>query len=114
MSRVEQINTLLKRIISEAIVEHVQLPETLLTVTYVDMSPDLKNAKVGVSFLPKNLTGSGLAELKKSTSFIAREINRKSELRVTPKLRWEVDETEERLAGYDKLYAQIEDERNAS
>lgn len=112
MARLDQVNTLLKKIISEAITEHVQVLDVLVTVTYVDLSPNLKNANVGVSFLPKNLAGTGLAELKRNTHAIVREVSKRSELRVMPKFRWAVDETEEKLEEMDRLYEMIKQERN--
>ncbi|MCX6800454.1 MAG: ribosome-binding factor A [Candidatus Falkowbacteria bacterium] len=112
MARVDKINELLRHNISQIISRSVEVPNVLITITFVDCSPDLHNAKIGVSVLPKNLTGSALNKLKENTSLIVRELNKVAILRKIPRIIWTIDDTEARLTEIDEVFFKIEKERN--
>ncbi len=111
MPRTEQVNELLKTIIGNAIARLIEIDNTLITTTFVDISPDLKNAKIGISVIPKNFTGTALSKLRENTSLIAREINKQSKLRRTPKITWTIDDTESRLASIEESFKKISKEK---
>lgn len=103
MSRIDQVNELLKSELARLVEEHVNLNNGLITVTYVDCSPDLKYAKIGISVLPEKMFGTALNELKKNNSHFAQALRKKTRLRQVPHFNWQVDDTEMKAAEIDEI-----------
>ncbi len=79
----------------------------LISVTKVKVSNDLKYAKVYVSILnAKNLKDT-LAGLKKSSGFIRSELAKRVNLRNTPELVFELDDSLEYGAKIDTILKEI-------
>jgi ribosome-binding factor A len=64
-----------------------------ITVGGVDVSPDLKNGKVFVMSLHENDLNEILPALNDNAHYFQKEINRKLNIKFTPKLRFFKDET---------------------
>lgn len=75
-----------------------------VTITGVDMSPDLRHARVYFSVLgddeQKRESGKGI---RRAAKFIRGLIAERMELRYTPTLRFELDETAEKAQRIEKL-----------
>lgn len=78
----------------------------MVSVTKVKVSPDLSKARVFVSMINSNKKNT-LAALKKSSGFIRSEIAHKVNLRTTPELIFEFDETIEYGAKIDNILRDI-------
>ena len=79
----------------------------LISVTKVKVTNDLKYAKVYVSILNSKNIKDTLAGLKKSSGFIRSELARKVNLRNTPELIFEIDDSIEYGAKIDKILSEI-------
>jgi len=110
MSKVPRLNELLLSELAAAVSREVGLPDALITITYVDCSPDLKQAKVGFSVLPDRLAGTALRHLKASTSRLLPLLRARVKLRVFPHLIWEFDATEKEASKIERLIAGLDDE----
>lgn len=78
----------------------------MVSVTKVKVSQDLSKARVFVSMINSNKKNT-LAALKKSSGFIRSEIAHKVNLRTTPELIFEFDETIEYGAKIDNILKDI-------
>jgi len=107
MHKTEQINDLLRFELAKLIEEHVNLDGALITISFVDCSPDLRYAKISVSVLPEKFFGSAIAELKKHNSFFSKYLRKHTRLRQIPKLVWAVDNTEAKAAEIDEILKTI-------
>lgn len=107
MSRIIQVNELLKSELANLISQELPLNNGLVTVCYVDCSPDLKNAKIGISVLPYNLSGKILKKLKQHSSQFCKILKKKLNLRHIPRFNWIIDSTERDAAEIDKILKQI-------
>ena len=96
-NRLNRINEELKREISNIINYEVTNTNVtgMISVTSVKISPDLRHARVSVSILNSKSIKNTLAALKSSSGFIRSRIAEKINLRVTPELVFELDETME-------------------
>ncbi|NTU98632.1 ribosome-binding factor A [Candidatus Falkowbacteria bacterium] len=103
----EQINELLRSELAVLLESDVHVDGALITISYVDCSPDLKSAKIAVSVLPEKLFGSALSELKKHSSSFSSTLRKKTRLRQIPRLHWEADLTEAKAAEIDRLLDSI-------
>ena len=79
----------------------------LISVTKVKVTNDLKYAKVYVSILNSKNIKDTLAGLKKFSGFIRSELARKVNLRNTPELIFELDDSIEYGAKIDSILKEI-------
>ncbi|MDO5555438.1 MAG: 30S ribosome-binding factor RbfA [Clostridia bacterium] len=94
-TRLNRINEELKKQISNIINYEVTNSNVtgIISVTSVKISPDLKYARVYVSVLNSKNTKQTLAGLKSSSGFIRSRIAEKINLRTTPELVFELDDS---------------------
>lgn len=88
------------------------LPNTLITITKVRVSPDLSVAKVYLSFFNTKNTQLSIATINKHTNEIRYKLGSKirHQARVIPTLNFFVDDTNEYVEKMDKLFEQITQE----
>lgn len=92
-----------------------RLDDALVTVTDVQVSPDLGNARVYIQHaLPDSATRHVLSALQHSTTFLRRALVENLHLRVVPELHFVVDDTEKRAAHVDEILDQIAAERKVT
>lgn len=76
----------------------------LITITRVDLAPDLRLAKVYVSFTGTNeLAAAAIEGLSRSVGFVRGEVARRLSMRRAPDLRFFHDRTAEHVAKIDAL-----------
>ena len=94
-NRLNRINEELKREISNIINYEMSNSNItgMISVTSVKITPDLRYARVFVSMINSKSTKNTLAALKSSSGFIRSRIAQKINLRVTPELVFELDES---------------------
>jgi len=96
-NRLNRINEELRKEISNIISFELKNPDAtgLISVTKVKVTPDLKYAKVYVSMLNSKSNEKTLEALKKSAGYIRSGIAKKINLRITPELVFEEDDSME-------------------
>lgn len=109
MSSSNRLNDLILEELAPVVNREVGVENALITITYVECSPDLKQAKVGFSVIPDNLTGTALRKLTSSTSQIVGVLRQRLKLRKMPHLIWEFDSTEREATKLEKLIASIDE-----
>jgi len=89
------------------------LPNTLVTITKVRVSPDLAVAKVYVSFLNTSNTTLSVNTINSHTGEIRYKLGARirHQARVVPTLTFFVDDTNEYVEHMDKLFDKISKER---
>ena len=79
----------------------------MVSVTKVKVTPDLKYAKVSVSILNSKNIKATLAGLKQSAGYIRTELAKRVNLRNTPELIFELDDSMEYGAKIDSILKEI-------
>lgn len=94
-NRMARVNEELKRELSNIINQEVKNSNVtgMISVTKVKTSPDLKYARVSVSIINSRNVKQTLAGLKAASGFIRSRIAEKINLRITPELVFELDES---------------------
>ena len=94
-NRIGRINEEIQRELAARLREmkDPRLHKTMLSITRVETTPDLRYAKVYVSLLDKEYTKEVLAGLKSSAGYLRRELGRSLQLRYTPELQWQADDS---------------------
>jgi ribosome-binding factor A len=95
--RPERLGDLIQREVSELIRLELRDPRVgMLTITSVDVSPDMSHAKVFFTLLEKDKLEDTLHGLKRSAGFLRSQLARRIKMYTTPELRFEYDESVER------------------
>ena len=65
--------------------------ETMISITRVQTTPDLRYSKIYVSFLDEGCAKQAMQGLKSASGYLRRELGARLQLRYTPELCWEQD-----------------------
>ncbi|MBR3325075.1 MAG: 30S ribosome-binding factor RbfA [Clostridia bacterium] len=111
-NRLDRINEELKKEISQVINYELKNSNVtgMISVTKVKISPDLRYAKVYVSIFNSKSKKNTMEGLKKSEGFIRTRIANTINLRVTPQLRFIIDDSEEQGEKIDAILRQLKEE----
>jgi ribosome-binding factor A len=91
--RVLKVAEAIREVVSMAILTDLQDPRISgVTVTFVEVTPDLREAKVHVSVRgDENQQRLSLHGLRSAAGYLQQKMGRRIETRYTPKLRFELD-----------------------
>ena len=108
-NRLDRVNEELKREIGNIINNELKNSNItgLISVTKVKISPDLKHARVYVSMINSKSTKNTLAGLKRASGYIRTMIAQRINLRVTPELVFELDDSMEYGERIDSILKEI-------
>ena len=70
-----------------------RVQSTMISVTHVETTPDLRYAKVYVSFLQEDRAADAMKGLKSAGGYLRRELGARLQLRYTPELTWALDDS---------------------
>jgi ribosome-binding factor A len=115
--RTERVNDLLREEISDLLRTELHDPRIggLVTVTHVDVSPDLRRADAYVSVLGTDAERiSTMAALEHARPFLRRELSHRVRLRYTPDVTFHSDTSMERAQELTELMRKTAEERGES
>ncbi len=70
-----------------------RVQSTMISITHVETTPDLRYAKVYASFLDESKAAEALKGLKSAGGYLRRELGSALNLRYTPELVWALDDS---------------------
>ena len=94
-NRIATINQEIQKELS-ALLRNVKDPrvqDCMISVTRVETTPDLRWAKVYVSFLQEDKAAEAMKGLKSAAGWLRRQIASSLQLRYTPQLQWALDDS---------------------
>ena len=95
--RPQRLGDLIQREVSELIRLEVRDPRVgMITITSVDVSPDIAHAKIFFTVLEKEKLQDTLEGLKRSAGFLRAQLAKRIKMYTTPELRFVYDESVER------------------
>lgn len=108
-NRLNRVDEELKKQVSSIIMNDIKDPNLsgLISVTKAKVTPDLKYAKVYVSILNAKNVKEDLAILKKSSGLIRSLLAKRMNLRLTPEIIFELDDSMEYGAKIDSILKDI-------
>lgn len=94
-NRIGRINEEIQKELSSLIrnLKDPRVQDTMISITHVETTPDLRYAKVFVSFLQEERAADALKGLKSASGYLRRELSRALQLRYTPELVWTLDDS---------------------
>ncbi len=106
--RVERLNEQFRRELMDILHTQVRDPRVgSVTITQVDVTPDLYHAKVYLTSLDTEARASILEGLDVASAFIRREIGRRLHIRRAPELHFTWDDTLEHAQRIEKLLGEV-------
>ncbi len=94
-NRIGRINEEIQKELANLIrnLKDPRVQDTMISITHVEATPDLRYAKVFVSFLQEDKASDALKGLKSAAGYLRRELGRSLQLRYTPELVWQQDDS---------------------
>ncbi len=94
-NRIGRINEEIQRELATLIptLKDPRVQKTMLSVTRAEATPDLRYAKIYISVLDEKCAKEALQGLCSAGGFLRRELGSRLQLRYTPELVWELDDS---------------------
>ena len=94
-NRIGRINEEIQKELASSIrnLKDPRVQDTMISITHVETTPDLRYAKVYVSFLQEGKAPDALKGLKSAGGYLRRQLGSALQLRYTPELVWELDDS---------------------
>ena len=94
-NRIGRINEEIQKELSSLIrnLKDPRVANTMISITHVETTPDLRYAKVYVSFLQEDKAADAMKGLKSAGGYLRRELGSALNLRYTPELVWALDDS---------------------
>ena len=106
--RIKKINDLLRDEVARIFLDELEKEDGILvTVTGADTSPTLEHATIMISVFPKGKESEILKKLKGQIYHIQQILNHRLSMRSIPKIRFEIDPSEERAAKIEDIFKNL-------
>ena len=95
--RPQKLGDQIQRELADLLARELRDPRVgMITITSVDVSPDISHAKVFFTMLEKDKLEDTLHGLRRAAGFLRSQLAKRIKLYTTPELRFEYDESVER------------------
>ncbi len=107
--RIERINSEIQKLVSEIIDTKLRDPQidAIISVNQVDTTPDLAYSRIYISSMGKTPKEEVVARLKGAGGFIRGQLSKRINLRITPRLEFILDTSEEYANKIDNILKTI-------
>lgn len=94
-NRINRINEEIQKELSSLLrtVKDPRVQDTMISITRVETTPDLRYTKVYVSFLQEERVKDAMAGLKSAGGYLRRELGHNLQLRYAPEIVWSLDDS---------------------
>ena len=94
-NRINRINEEIQKELSSLIrnLKDPRIQNTMISITRVETTPDLRYTKVYVSFLQEDRAADALKGLQSAAGYLRRELGQALKLRYTPQIMWALDDS---------------------
>ena len=94
-NRIGRINEEIQKELANLLrtVKDPRVQDTMISITHVETTPDLRYAKVYVSFLQEDRAADAMKGLKSAGGYLRRQLGSALQLRYTPELVWALDDS---------------------
>ena len=94
-NRINRINEEIQKELSSLLrtVKDPRVQDTMISITRVETTPDLRYTKVYVSFLQEDRAADAMKGLKSAAGFLRRQLGANLKLRYAPEIVWALDDS---------------------
>lgn len=108
--RIEQVNTLIRKEVGRIFLREFGEPGVLTTITRVETSSNLIEAKVFISVFPKEQSAKTLKILNKNIYEIQQQLNQRLRMRPIPRIIFVEEERTEEAGKIEEILSQLKRE----
>ncbi len=108
-NRIEKVNSLLQREISKIILRDFNFQGSLVTLTHVDATANLIEARAYISVLPEEKTGKVVEVLNRGVYDVQQKINKMLNMRPVPKIIFKKDKEISKASRVEELLEKIKE-----
>jgi len=102
-NRFKKLNDLLRDEAGKMLKKELEFNGVLVTVVRAVVSPTLEHATIWISVLPESQRETVLQKINQKIYNLQQILNKRLAMRPVPKIRFEIDKTEEKAARIEKL-----------
>ena len=94
-NRINRINEEIQKELSSLLrtVKDPRVGDTMISITRVETTPDLRYTKVYVSFLQSDRAAGAMKGLQSAAGFLRRQLGSNLQLRYAPEIVWSLDDS---------------------
>ena len=94
-NRINRINEEIQKELSSLLrtVKDPRVQDTMISITRVETTPDLRYTKVYVSFLQSERVEGAMKGLQSAAGYLRRQMGQKLQLRYAPEINWALDDS---------------------
>ncbi len=107
--RLNKVNSLLEREIGTIIARNFHFADCLVTLTHVDATANLIEARVYISVMPEDKTDAVVNTLNKGVADVQNKINKRLNMRPVPRIKFVTDEKIKEAARVEELLEKIKE-----
>lgn len=109
-NRIEKVNALIKNELGKILLRDVDFPQgVLVTITHVDNSPNLSEAKIYVSVMPDEKIDKVFEILNRRIYDIQQVLNRRLNMRPIPRIEFKKEEKTKKAAQVEELLEELKE-----
>jgi ribosome-binding factor A len=101
--RIKKLNDLLRDEAGKILKKELELNDVMVTVVRAEISPTLEHATIWISVFPDPEREKVLQKINRQIYHLQQILNKKLAMHPVPKIRFEIDKTEEGAARIEKL-----------
>lgn len=110
-NRAKRVNQLIKRELSQILLKEIDFPEgALATITRIEVSVDLKQAKVYISVMPKEKTPGIIRVLESRIFSIQKDLDKRLTMKIVPKINFKEEKKTAEAGRIEELLEKIKEE----
>jgi len=108
--RIKKINDLLRDEVGKILLTELRIDDgVLVTVMGARVSPTLEHATVLISVMPKEKSRVALKKISQQIYFIQQVLNKHLAMHPVPKIRFDIDATEEKAERIEKILQKVKE-----
>ena len=109
-NRLEKVNSLLEQEIGKIIARDFHFPNVLITLTHVDATANLIEARAYISVMPEEKSDTVITTMNKGVYNVQQKINKLLNMRPIPKIIFVQDKITSEAAKVEELLAKLKKE----
>lgn len=111
--RLDRATEFLRHTLGPLLIQEVELPpNTIVAITHIDVSTDLRHATVWLAITPAAAAGVAYGRIKAASAELQQLLGERLDMQFTPRLRWRVDKSGSSVHEVEQLLDQIHHEQH--
>lgn len=111
-NRIQRVNQLIKKELSQIILREIEFsPGILVTVTRVETTPNLIEAKIFISVMPEEKTLDALKALNQNIYELQQKINKRLNMRPVPRINFVEEKKTKEASRIEEILEELKKEK---